>query len=279
MDDIEEVLRDKGPDGLVPEQRYRLGHSILQGTVESMVERTGADSGEWLLPRLVSHWAFAGPEQDDNSLLVRAAMATWAGGALHVLTKPEERAEYTTWRKANRLPGFAGDKLPDHVLPCALVWYETGYPAGRYPTLVPVRDIGVKTNLVKIKRVALMATHNFSAMPFPDRPDDPNFLKTASIVAFIEDAIGEIHTYGGVVTYGKGGALVWRVNNVAELQAALHGDGPGGPMSNLSQFTAAELAYLIGYHKQFDYEGLRDQVMPSPVTDMGEEYDDNVSDA
>lgn len=258
-------------------QRYTLGHHMLKEGIERIQANTGDDFATFLLPRLVGHWAFTG-EGTEDEVHTRAALATWAANAMQILMLPSEVAEYTDWRKKNKLPGFAGDRLPDTALPCANVWFEAAYAPGKYPTLVPIRDV-VSTSLVKVKKIGILATHQYSTNPFPEELEGtPNFLRTATVVAFVEDAINQIHVFAGVVSYGVGGALMWKVNNVAELTQALHGLPPransGGPLSNLSQFACGELAYLIHFYGNTPYSEFKAQHSAEPATAMGEDYDE-----
>lgn len=269
--------------GLTPEQNWKLSHHMVGDTIEQMRDALGANADSYLLPKLwEKHWAFT--TQD----MTGAAINTWVAAALKVLLPIDARDAYTTWRRAEGASlmkaGFAGDRQPLLKFPSALTWYEASYAPGSYPTLVPVRD-GLDTPLVKIKRVAILAVHKMSSTPFPDmvqyeQPHPageywkaPDFLTNASLIVFIEDALGAFHTYAGAIAYGaNGGALMWRVANAEQLTAAIYGEGPRTTPSNLAQFSAGEVGYLLHYYDNEEYETVKARVYgaPSPSEPTGD---------
>ena len=261
--------------GLTVEQNWKLGHHMVGDTVAQMKEALGEKVHTYLLPRLWEHhWAF------NTRDMPGGAVNTWVASSLKVLLPIESRDAYTDWRRGEGASlmkeGFAGDRQPSLRFPSALTWYEACYTPGKYPTLVPVRD-GLDTPLVKIKRVAILAVHKMSSVPFPDmmpttQPHPagefwkaPDFLTNASLIVFIEDALGAFHTYAGAIAYGaNGGALMWRVENTDQLTAAIYGEGPRNPPSNLAQFSAGEVGYLLHYYDNETYEAVKARVYGAP---------------
>jgi len=264
---VESIVGPISDEGMTVGQRYLLGQHMMKNIVDAITAQV-PDSSEYLLPRLLGHWAFFGEDNPE----IRSATNMWAANAMQILLLPHERETYAQFRRNNKLPGFAGNRLPDHILPCANVWFETSFPAGKYPTLVPVRD-KVEHPLVKIKRVAINAIHQWSAEPFPAHLEgQEGFLRNMSIIAFLEDATGTIHTFAGILSYGIGGALVWKVENIEELNNAIQGQQPrqnaGGPMSNLSQFVCAELAHVLMFHNLPPYAEFKASHESTPETEM-----------
>lgn len=274
---IENIVGEVSDEGLTDQQRYTLGQHLFTSNIENMRTVTGNHFDDFLFPSVTKSWVYTGVETDKDSLSMRGATSIWASNALQIFLLPSDKETYTDWRKSNKLPGFAGERLPDHRLPCANVWYETSYIAGKYPTLVPIRD-PLSVNLIKVKKVAIHAIHRFNTNPFPDKPADPRFLKDAAVIAHVQDALDNVYVFAGNVSYGEGGALMWMVKNLDELNAALHNQPPrpnaGGPLSNLSQFVCGELANLIAFYGNEDYDAFKEAYNGNPETETRVEYEE-----
>lgn len=261
--------------GITDEQRLVLGRHMLGQTCTNL--------SSTLLKRLsTEHWllGYRTKFYDNHAIALASLVNIWAANALVVTLPEEDVATYTAWRKDNRPAGFAGAKLPDTRLATANTWYEMSYESGKYPTLIPLRD-KIDADVIKIKRIAIHAVHAHSAFPFPDAESadtdeaaiskSANFLRDAIVMAYIEDDKGKIHTLAGTVSYGVGGASMWRVDDVQAFTDAIHGQGKPGPLSNLAQFAVGELAYILSYY-QHDYDTLREEFTPVEQT----EWDSNV---
>lgn len=258
---LEDIVGEFDPAvGLTSDQQRKLGSYMMERNLDTMKESLGDAMGDYLFPSLVTkHWALSGPTDP-----LRNAVVTWSASALQMLLLHEERERYADYRQKNPLPGFAGDRLPDHSFPCANIWYEAAYPAGRFPTLVPRGD-NLPNPLIKIRRFAALCVHRFCTNPFPDEiSDSADFLKHASLICFIEDALGTIHTYAGSTSYlPDGGAMLWRVETLDQLHGALQNQLPVSGISHLAQFCCGEVAHLLQFYGNMKYQDFKAQYAAS----------------
>ncbi len=273
---LKAVVGDFDPtQGLKPSQQSILSVGMYAGAMQQMPDFANLFTDLWE----AGHFTVQAPT--DHAADNAAAFRIWTANSLKIILDQADTTEFLAFIRSLRgkehdLKGFAGAHCPLHKLQAANVWYELNFPAGNYPGVVPVRDaVDENTKIVRVKRMAIHVIHANCVNPFPmpDSPleieskiaNDPLFLRTGTVTAYIEDALGTIYTFSGILAYGfsdgtsdgsqggrPGSAIVWRVSSVDQHLMAMHGQDPSGkviplPISGLAQFSLGTLAYLIRY--------------------------------
>lgn len=209
----------------------------------------GDSANMYFAPKYHKHWLQEPDPKDEQAVSFAAAMVARSAHAMKFFLDRSQTPDFIKFLQTNRLSGFAGDKCPDTYFPTANTWFEIAFVPGQYPGVVPIRDHSSMAQL----RIANLAVHAVCDGAIEPNPPAIPTHREAQILAFVTDALGQTHTYAGVVQYGSGGAIMYPVRNHAEAIRAYAGLPPSAlmdpkvQMSNVSQFVCGTLAHLIDF--------------------------------
>lgn len=255
--DLEPIVGPIGENGLTLDQSLAYAKHMLKQSDEDFNKALGDTKDHYFAPKLHAHW-FADPKTEPAKEFVSALLAR-AANALKLFLPRDQVGDFIRHLQSNRLPGFAGDKVPHLSFPAANCWFEVAFIPGQYPAIVPKFDDITMPAL----RVANLAIHCVVDGAIEPAVEGGPY-KHAQIMAYVTDAVGETRIWCGDIMYGTEGARVFPCKTHEHIGVAWTGQNPKSvinmqPMSNVAQFVCGTLAHLIDYYQK---EG---GILPEPL--------------
>lgn len=253
-DAIEAVVGPVANSGMTGWQHYVWACHMLRESDGSFHNILGEKAENYFsLGLLDKHWLGTLDEDTDEAVLKNtSAIVARMAHTLRVFLDEEETTKFLNFVKTNKLPGFAGARLPNLKFPSANCMFEVAFKPGENPKVKPSGD-GIDFETLFVRKVTIHCVWNAAIGP-SEGEGAPDHLKWAQIVAFVTDAQDQTYTYSGVIQYGQGGAFmfpVWEAGELANAYSGIHPRGVQGErMSHVSQFLCAMIAHLNCYYEQ-----------------------------